>query len=82
MNLDRAGRKRPGVVIKSIGALLIQKMTRRSLSPEEDGAKGPKFLVYFEVEKILNLIGGEDSPSRALRVAFDRMVFVSGCCQK
>ena len=36
---------------------LIQKMTRRCLSPEEDEAKGPKFLVYFEVEKMLNLIG-------------------------
>jgi hypothetical protein len=36
---------------------LIQNMTRRSLSPEEDEAKGPKFLVYFEVEKILSLIG-------------------------
>ncbi len=40
-------------------AELIQKMTRRSLSPEEDEAKGPKFLVYFEIEKALNLIGGD-----------------------
>lgn len=38
-------------------AELIQKMTRRSLSPEEDEAKGPKFLVCFDIEKILNLIG-------------------------
>ncbi len=38
---------------------LIQKMTRRSLTPAEDKAKGPKFLVYFEVEKVLRLIGGE-----------------------
>jgi hypothetical protein len=38
-------------------AELIQKMTRRSLSPEEDEAKGPKFLVCFEIEKALNLIG-------------------------
>ncbi|MBW2503926.1 MAG: pyridoxamine 5'-phosphate oxidase family protein [Deltaproteobacteria bacterium] len=38
---------------------LIQQMTRRCLSPEEDAAKGPKFLVYFQVEKILKLIGGE-----------------------
>lgn len=37
---------------------LIQKMTRRSLSPEEDEAKGQKFLVYFKVEKTLDLIGG------------------------
>ena len=36
---------------------LVAKMTRRSLSAEEDEAKGPKFLVYFELEKALNLIG-------------------------
>ena len=42
-------------------AELIKQMTRRCLTAEEDAAKGPKFLVYFEVEKILNLIGG-DSP--------------------
>ncbi|WP_298037985.1 pyridoxamine 5'-phosphate oxidase family protein [uncultured Desulfuromonas sp.] len=36
---------------------LIRKMTRRSLTPEEDEAKGPKFLVYFELEKSLDLIG-------------------------
>ncbi len=44
---------------------LIAKMTRRSLSPEEDEAKGPKFLVYFEIEKALNLIGS-DSPNVTL----------------
>lgn len=38
-------------------AELIQRMTRRCLSPEEDEAKGPKFLVYFEIEKALDLIG-------------------------
>lgn len=37
---------------------LIQKMTRHCLSPEEDKTRGPKFLVYFKVEKILDLIGG------------------------
>ncbi len=37
---------------------LIGKMTRHCLSPQEDEARGPKFLVYFEVEKILDLIGG------------------------
>ena len=42
-------------------AALIKQMTRRCLTAEEDAAKGPKFIVYFEVEKILNLIGG-DSP--------------------
>ncbi|HKL49175.1 MAG TPA: pyridoxamine 5'-phosphate oxidase family protein [Desulfuromonadales bacterium] len=36
---------------------LIEKMTRRCLSPEEDAAKGPKFAVYFEIEKTLDLIG-------------------------
>ena len=39
---------------------LIQQLTRRSLTEEEDKAKGPKFLVYFEVEKSLKLIGGEE----------------------
>ena len=46
-------------------AELIKRMTRRCLTAEEDAAKGPKFLVYFEVEKILNLIGG-DSPDISL----------------
>lgn len=36
---------------------LIAKMTRRHLTPEQDKAKGPKFLVYFSLEKILPLIG-------------------------
>ena len=40
---------------------LIAKMTRRSLTPEEDRQKGPKFLVYFTVEKILPLIGSGES---------------------
>ncbi len=40
---------------------LIAKMTRRNLTPEEDKQKGPKFLVYFSVEKILPLIGGGES---------------------
>ena len=39
---------------------LIAKMTRRHLSPEQDKAKGPKFLVYFSLEKILPLIGSGD----------------------
>ncbi len=43
-------------------AALIQTMTRRWLSPEEDAAKGPKFLVYFKVEKMLTLIGS-DTPT-------------------
>jgi Pyridoxamine 5'-phosphate oxidase len=40
---------------------LIGKMTRHSLSPEADEARGPKFLVYFKIEKILDLIGGGNS---------------------
>lgn len=39
---------------------LIQKLTRRSLTPEEDRAKGPKFLVVFRVDRELPLIGGGD----------------------
>jgi hypothetical protein len=36
---------------------LISEMTRASLTPEEDKAKGPKFLVQFSIEKTLPLIG-------------------------
>lgn len=38
---------------------LIKLLTRRCLTPEEDAAKGPKFLVYFRIEKALQLIGAE-----------------------
>ena len=38
---------------------LIQQLTRRCLSTEEDQAKGPKFLVYFKVDKVLKLIGSD-----------------------
>jgi hypothetical protein len=38
---------------------LIAEMTRGSLTPEEDKAKGPKYLVHFSIEKILPLIGSE-----------------------
>jgi hypothetical protein len=44
---------------------LIAKMTRRSLSPAEDKAKGPKFLVYFTLEKILPLIGSGETGLQA-----------------
>jgi hypothetical protein len=40
---------------------MIAKMTRRSLSPEEDKQKGPKHLVIFNVEMILPLIGAGES---------------------
>jgi hypothetical protein len=45
---------------------LIAKMTRRSLSPAEDKAKGPKFLVYFTLEKTLPLIGSGETGLQAL----------------
>ena len=41
---------------------LLAAMTRRHLSPDEDRARGPKFIVYFEVTRTLPLIGSEDSP--------------------
>jgi hypothetical protein len=41
--------------------MVIAKMTRRSLTPEEDKQKGPKHLVIFRVEIILPLIGGGES---------------------
>ena len=43
---------------------LLAQMTRRNLSQEEDAAKGPKFIVYFAVEKALELIGGDEIPLR------------------
>jgi len=39
---------------------LINKMTRRHLTTEQDKAKGSKFLVYFTLDKILPLIGSGD----------------------
>ncbi len=39
---------------------LIASMTRRHLTPEEDKARGDKFLVRFRVVKVLALIGGEE----------------------
>jgi hypothetical protein len=44
---------------------LIAEMTRRHLTPEQDKAKGPKFLVYFSLEKILPLIGSGESSIQA-----------------
>lgn len=40
---------------------LIDKMKRRHLTPEEDRARGPKFLVHFRVERILPLVGDGDA---------------------
>jgi len=41
---------------------LIASMTRRHLPPDEDKARGPKFIVYFEITKTLPLIGSGISP--------------------
>lgn len=38
---------------------LLQQLTRRSLTPEEDAAAGPKHIVYFRLEQALQLIGAE-----------------------
>lgn len=40
-------------------ATLIKSLMRRHLTPEEDQARGPTFLVSFAVEKILPLIGSD-----------------------
>jgi hypothetical protein len=42
---------------KETDSPLIAEMTRGSLTPEEDRAKGPKYLVHFTIEKTLPLIG-------------------------
>ena len=61
---DSAGYKGVRLYLKKVkeddNAELIAKMTRQSLSPEEDAAMGPKFIVYFQVEKALKLVGGDD----------------------
>jgi hypothetical protein len=42
------------------GEELISRMTRRNLTPEDDKAAGPKHIVYFSLEKIIALVGGEE----------------------
>jgi hypothetical protein len=58
---NSAGYRGVRLALKKIGEddnpELIQDMTRRCLSPDEDKAKGPKFIVYFEVEHTRELIG-------------------------
>ncbi|MBU0681111.1 MAG: pyridoxamine 5'-phosphate oxidase family protein [Proteobacteria bacterium] len=39
---------------------LIQAMTRRHLTPEEDCKRGPKHLVRFQVDKVHTLVGGDE----------------------
>lgn len=39
---------------------LISRMTRRNLTLEADKAAGPKHIVYFSLEKIVALVGGEE----------------------
>lgn len=41
--------------------VLIKELTRRSLTAKEDLEKGPKFIVYFEIEKVRSLIGNNDT---------------------
>lgn len=36
---------------------LIESMSRKRLPPDEDKARGPKFIVYFEITKTLPLVG-------------------------
>lgn len=39
---------------------LISSMTRRNLSHEEDRVAGPKHIVYFSLDKALELLGGKE----------------------
>jgi len=43
-------------------AAKIKSLMRRHLTPEEDQARGPTFLVSFAVEKVLPLVG--DDPAK------------------
>lgn len=36
---------------------VLAELSRRHLTPAQDQALGPKFIAYFEVEKIVNLVG-------------------------
>ena len=42
---------------------LLAAMTRRHLPPDEDKARGPKFIVYFTVIRTLPLVGSGESPA-------------------
>ena len=39
---------------------LIASLTKRHISPDDDRLRGEKFLVRFQVNKVLTLIGGEE----------------------
>lgn len=43
-------------------AKVIASLRRRHLPPDEDKARGPKFVVYFEIIRILPLVGSGESP--------------------
>ena len=45
---------------------LIDQMTRRSLTPEEDRAAGPKHIVYFSLEKALSLVGPNEAAMKII----------------
>ncbi len=40
------------------GGELLEALKRKSVSPEEDAQKGPKYLVFFRIDKELPLVGG------------------------
>lgn len=40
---------------------IIEQMTRKGLTMEDDRLKGPKYLVHFRVDKILPLIGDTET---------------------
>ena len=43
---------------------LLEQLSRRQLSPEQNSALGPRYLVRFKVNQVLNLVGGhEPEPS-------------------
>jgi hypothetical protein len=44
---------------------LLANMTRRNLTPEQDRERGPKFLVYFALQKTLPLIGSGETGIQA-----------------
>lgn len=61
MEQHAAGYRGIRLALKKVGEdnnpELLQQMTRRWLTTEEDRAKGPKHIVYFEVERERELIG-------------------------
>lgn len=40
---------------------MIKSLIRRRLPPDEDRIRGPKFIVYFEINRTLPLVGSGES---------------------